>query len=156
MAHKTFISYKYSEAQYIRDIIIEALGDDASYYRGETSDSPDMTDYKTDSIKRVLSDMIYSTSVIIVVITQHVDSSEWIKWEIEYATGRSSREGRQSQNNGVVVVYDDNRLSECPYNRTMKLIYGSSDPVVVPLSVFLNYSSEYIDMAYKKSKGIAS
>lgn len=30
MAHKTFISYKYSEAQNLRDRIIKALGDDAS------------------------------------------------------------------------------------------------------------------------------
>ena len=29
MAHKTFISYKYSEAQKLRDDIIEALGEDA-------------------------------------------------------------------------------------------------------------------------------
>ena len=41
MAHKTFISYKYSEAQNLRDRIIKALGDDASYYQGETSESPD-------------------------------------------------------------------------------------------------------------------
>lgn len=33
MAHKTFISYKYSEAQELRDRIIEAMGDDASYYQ---------------------------------------------------------------------------------------------------------------------------
>ena len=30
MAHKTFISYKYSEAQDLRDNIIDALGDDAT------------------------------------------------------------------------------------------------------------------------------
>lgn len=41
MAHKTFISYKYSEAKNLRDDIIDALGDDATYYKGETSDSPD-------------------------------------------------------------------------------------------------------------------
>ena len=44
MVHKTFISYKYSEARNLRDDIIEALGDDATYYKGETSDSPDLTD----------------------------------------------------------------------------------------------------------------
>ena len=37
MAHKTFISYKYSEATDLRDRIIEAMGDDATYYQGETS-----------------------------------------------------------------------------------------------------------------------
>ena len=47
MAHKTFISYKYSEAQGLRDNIIKKLGDDASYYKGETSESPDLTDTST-------------------------------------------------------------------------------------------------------------
>ena len=31
MAHRTFISYKYSEAQDLRDRIIKALGKDADY-----------------------------------------------------------------------------------------------------------------------------
>ena len=47
MAHKTFISYKYSEARALRDMIINALPNDyAQYYMGETSDSPDMGDEK--------------------------------------------------------------------------------------------------------------
>lgn len=62
MAHKTFISYKYSEAQKLRDSIINALGDDATYYKGETSASPDLTDTTTDNIKRHLTDMMYDTS----------------------------------------------------------------------------------------------
>ena len=43
MARETFIAYKYSEAQDLRDEIIEKLGADASYYQGETAESPDMT-----------------------------------------------------------------------------------------------------------------
>lgn len=50
MAHKTFISYKYSEAQDLRDRIINELGDDASFYMGETSNSPDLTDTSTENI----------------------------------------------------------------------------------------------------------
>lgn len=42
MAHKTFISYKYSESQELRDRIIQAMGSDAAYYTGETSESPDI------------------------------------------------------------------------------------------------------------------
>lgn len=53
MAHKTFISYKYSEAQDLRDAIIDAMGDDASYYQGETSESPDLTDTSTENIKSI-------------------------------------------------------------------------------------------------------
>ena len=32
MAHKTFISYKYSESRELRDRIIQAMGSDAAYY----------------------------------------------------------------------------------------------------------------------------
>ena len=37
MAHKTFISYKYSESRELRDRIIKAMGSDAAYYTGEAS-----------------------------------------------------------------------------------------------------------------------
>lgn len=104
MAHKTFISYKYDEAQDVRDRIISALGDDASYYKGETSDSPDLTDTTTDNIKRVLKDMLYDTSVTIVVISPKMKYSNWIDWEIEYSLKRVTRRGRTSQTNGVVGV----------------------------------------------------
>ena len=72
MAHKTFISYKYSEAQRLRDDIIAALGDDATYYKGETSDSPDLTDTSTENIKRNLRNMMYDTSVTIVIISPNM------------------------------------------------------------------------------------
>ena len=63
MAHKTFISYKWSEAQQLRDDIIDALGEDASYYKGETSDSPDLTDTTTDNIKKNLRDSFQYSSL---------------------------------------------------------------------------------------------
>ena len=77
MAHKTFISYKYSEAQDLRDAIIDAMGDDASYYQGETSESPDLTDTSTENIKKHLRDMMFDTSVTIVLITPHMKESKW-------------------------------------------------------------------------------
>lgn len=104
MAHKTFISYKYSEAQSLRDRIIYALGDDATYYRGETSDSPDLSDTSTQNIKRVLSDMMYDTSVTIVIISPHMKESKWIDWEIEYCLKNITRKDRTSHTNGVVGV----------------------------------------------------
>lgn len=59
MAHKTFISYKYSELQGLRNRIINNLESDTTYYKGETSDSPDLTDTTTDNIKRRLRGMMY-------------------------------------------------------------------------------------------------
>lgn len=104
MAHKTFISYKYSEAQGLRDKIIDALGDDASYYKGETSDSPDLTDTTTENIKKKLTDMMYDTSVTIVIISPNMTKSKWIDWEIEYCLKEISRKNRTSHTNGVVGV----------------------------------------------------
>ncbi|PXY01743.1 hypothetical protein DF185_09775 [Marinifilum breve] len=104
MAHKTFISYKYSEAQGLRDEILEALGDDATYYMGETSDSPDLTDTSTENIKKNLTDMMYGTSVTIVIISPNMTDSKWIDWEIKYCLKKISRKDRISQTNGVVGV----------------------------------------------------
>lgn len=104
MAHKTFISYKYSEARQLRDDIICALGDDASYYKGETSDSPDLTDTTTENIKRNLRDMMYDTSVTIVIISPNMKQSKWIDWEIEYCLKKTTRKNRTSHINGVVGV----------------------------------------------------
>lgn len=104
MAHRTFISYKYSEAQELRDRIIEALGDDAEYYMGETSDSPDLTDTSTENIKKNLTDMMFGTSVTIVILSPHMKESKWIDWEIEYCLRQYTRKDRTSHTNGVVGV----------------------------------------------------
>lgn len=104
MARKTFISYKYSEAQDLRDNIIKALGKDAQYYQGETSDSPDLTDTSTENIKKKLKDMMYNTSVTIVIISPNIKKSKWIDWEIEYCLKKITRKDRTSQRNGLIGV----------------------------------------------------
>ena len=104
VARKTFISYKYSEARSLRDDIIKALGKDAMYYKGETSASPDLSDRKTETIKEHLKDMIFGTSVTIVIISPHMIESNWIDWEIEYSLREYSRNGKASKSNGIVGV----------------------------------------------------
>lgn len=104
MAHKTFISYKYSEARDLRDKIIDALGEDSSYYKGETSESPNMDDLNTETIKKNLCDMMYDTSVTIVIISPNMKDSKWIDWEINYCLRKQTRKGRTSQRNGIVGV----------------------------------------------------
>lgn len=104
MARKTFISYKYSEAIDLRDNIITALGEDATYYTGETSLSPDMTDKTTDHIRGKLKDMIYSTSVTIVLLSPNMKQSAWIDWEIEYSLKQIKRRDITSSTNGIVAV----------------------------------------------------
>jgi hypothetical protein len=104
MAYNTFISYKYSEAKDLRDRIVESLGEDAKYYRGETSESPDMSDKTTDYIKDKLKNLIYSTSVTIVIISPNMKQSNWIDWEIEYSLKQIKRGDRKSSTNGVLGV----------------------------------------------------
>lgn len=104
MAYKTFISYKYSEASDLRDRIVDSLGEDARYYQGETSESPDFSDNTTDYIKEKLKDMIYSTSVSIVVISPNIKKSKWIDWEIEYSLKQIKRGDKTSGTNGVLGV----------------------------------------------------
>jgi Thoeris protein ThsB, TIR-like domain len=104
MARRTFISYKYSEAQETRDDILESLGKDAIHYMGETSDSPDISDTKTDNIKKRLKDMMYDTSVTIVIVTPKIKQSKWIDWEIEYSLKEITRNDRTSRSNGIVGV----------------------------------------------------
>lgn len=104
MEHKTFISYKYSESKDLRDKIIKVLGKDAKYYKGENVDSKDMTDFKRQTIEKNLSDMMYDTSVTIVILSPKMRESDWIGWEISYCLKKTTREGRTSQRNGVVAV----------------------------------------------------
>jgi hypothetical protein len=104
MARKTFISYKFSEAQKLRDNILEKLGEDAQYYQGETAESPDLTDTSTENIKKNLKDMMYNTSVTIVIISPNIKNSKWIDWELEYCLKEISRKDRTSYTNGIVAV----------------------------------------------------
>ena len=103
MSHKTFISYKYSEARELRDKIINSLGD-VTYYKGETSYSPDLTDESTEHIKEELKKMMYDTSVTVVILSPNMTDSKWIDWELEYCLKNIVRKNRTSCTNGIVGV----------------------------------------------------
>lgn len=104
MAHKTFISYKYSESKELRDKIIEKMGEDAIYYNGENGFSPNKSDDSEDAIWNYLKDMIWPTSVTIVILSPEMLKSSWIESEISYSLKKISRDGKQSKRNGVVAV----------------------------------------------------
>lgn len=104
MAHETFISYKYSDARDVRDRIFENMGEYAKFYRGENGFSPNKSDDSDDVIWNYLKDMIWDTSVTIVVLSPEMLKSSWISDEISYSLKKISRDGTQSQRNGVVAV----------------------------------------------------
>lgn len=163
MAYKTFISYKYNESQALRDAIIKKLGSDATYYRGETSSSPDLTDLKTDSIKKKLKDMIYDTSVIVVILSPNMTESKWIDWEIEYSLKEIKRGDAHSKTNGIVAViskiegnyewfkhfsynYHDKRVVNFDMKKTFEIIsknHFNSRPPIWHCSKCKTYDSDY-------------
>lgn len=104
MSHKTFISYKYDEARSYRDDVIDALGEDGRYYRGETAESPNISSLTVDSIKRRLAAMIYSTTVTIVLISPNMKKSSWMEWEIAYSLRCTARQEKHSSANGLIGV----------------------------------------------------
>ncbi len=104
MAHETFISYKYSDAVDVRDRIYENMGEYAKFYRGENGFSPNKSDDNDDVIWNYLKDMIWGTSVTIVVLSPEMLQSSWMSDEISYSLKKISRDGTQSQRNGVVAV----------------------------------------------------
>lgn len=104
MARETFIAYKYSEAKDLRDEIIEKLGDDASYYQGETAESPDLTNTTVENIKENLKNMIFGTSVTIVIISPNLKNSNWVDWEIQYSLKEYKRGSFKSRTNGIIGV----------------------------------------------------
>jgi len=93
--------------------------------------------------------MIFDTTVIIVVISPNVDRSEWVKWEVNYATGRQTRNYRQSQPDGVVKVMDGGYQYA---SEVSKLIDEKSNPVTVQLEDFLRNPQLYIEKAYEQRR----
>lgn len=135
MARQTFISYKYDEAQDLRDQILEVLGDDARFYKGETSESPDRTDQTTETIKNALKDMLYSTSVLIIIASPNMNTSNWIEWEIQYALREQKRNVTTSKPNGALVVI---KSVEGSYDWLMESIKGDDG------CVYRRYNTELL------------
>lgn len=92
------------EAILIKDDYEKYYREHATYYKGETSESPDLTDTSTENIKKNLKDMMYDTSVTIVILSPNMKESKWIDWEIEYCLKDITRKDRTSHTNGVVAV----------------------------------------------------
>ena len=102
MGREVFVSYKYSDAVDTRDEIRDKLGKEGHYYNGERGYVA--LEKAGETIKNYLKDMIYDTSVTIVVISPQVKYSNWVDWEIRYSLRQTTRDGRTSHRNGIVCV----------------------------------------------------
>lgn len=102
MGHEVFVSYKFSDAVDTREEIRKKLGKEGHFYNGEKGF---VALEKADStIKEYLKNMIFSTSVTVVVISPQVKMSNWVDWEIRYSLRQQSRNGITSHRNGIVCV----------------------------------------------------
>jgi hypothetical protein len=102
MAHKVFVSYKYSDAVETRKKIITALEGNGDYYKGERGYVA--LGYADSTLKQYLGAKIFDSKVTVVVISPNVTQSSWVEWEIRYSLETHTRNDRTSGRNGVVCV----------------------------------------------------
>lgn len=121
--------------------------------------------------------MIYDSSVLLVIISPNVSTSEWVDWEIGYALRNATRNGRTSKRNGILCVVQKDRYNSVSwaydYNGNvysfymprrirlnMESTYGSQSVIrsrkpdyciVVSEKNFMINPEKYIEEAYKRS-----
>lgn len=177
MGRKVFVSYKFSDGKECKDRIMAKLGSQGQIYKGERGYN-DLSSYSSETIKDYLSDMIYDSSVLLVVISPNVARSAWVDWEIGYALRNATRNGRTSKRNGILCVVQKDRYSgnsswafdyygnvyktylPTKIAHNMQTTYGSlsfwekPNPdycVVVSESTFMANPEKYIEEAYSKA-----
>lgn len=100
--HKVFVSYKFSDGVDTRIKIMNKLGDKGHIYKGEKGF--ERLELADNTIKEYLKDMIFDSSVTVVIISPQVTQSAWVDWEIRYSLTSTTRNGRTSKRNGVICV----------------------------------------------------
>ena len=177
MGRKVFVSYKYSDGRDCKDRIMLKLNNQGNVYKGEKGFN-DLSSYASSTIKSYLSDMIYDSSVLLVVISPKVSQSDWVDWEIGYALRNTSRDGRASKRNGIVCVIQKDYYtgsSSWAYDykgdvyetylprrivQNMQETYGALSIferpnrdycVIVTESTFMSDPQKYIERAYERS-----
>jgi len=124
MARKIFVSYKYGdtsvepltnnffETTKARDYVTELqqlLSDNNEIYKGENDDE-DLSDFKDSTIESRLKNKIFDSSITIVIVSKGMKSwfddekDQWMPWEISYSLRESSKNGRRSRPNGVLML----------------------------------------------------
>lgn len=128
MGNKVFISYKFDDGQvkdlpdvgdaivrdYV-DILVERLEKLGYISKAEDTDE-DLSDYSEEYIESVLYDLIWDSSVTILLISPGMKESgkrekqQWIPWEVSYSLRNVRKGGRVSHRNAMlaVVLPDEN------------------------------------------------
>lgn len=128
MGNKVFISYKYHDGNVqplaynplatVRDYvdILVHLLKNSGYISKAENRNEDLSAYTDDTIEEKLHELIWDSSVTIVLISPHmkeprkVEREQWIPWEVSYSLREVTRGERTSHSNAVlaVVLPDEN------------------------------------------------
>jgi hypothetical protein len=108
-------------ARHYVDKIIEKLEhDDEHVYKGE-HDGESMQALADTTISSKLGDKIFYSSVTIVLVSKGMknhllpESEQWMPWEISYSLKEQSRQGQNSNTNGVIAVILPDEMGSYEY-----------------------------------------
>lgn len=132
-ANNVFVSYKYHDSNVeslcgsktiVRDYVnhLQDIFDKSEkvYYRGEEDDN-DLSDFTDDAIRHHLSNMIFYTTVTIVLLSPNMydrslpENKQWIPWEISYSLKETRRESGKSHMNAILAVVLPDRNGKYDY-----------------------------------------
>lgn len=133
MGNKVFISYKFNDGQvkdlpdvgdtivrdYV-DILVERLESLGYISKAEDTDE-DLSDYSEEYIETVLHELIWDSSVTIVLISPQMkepgktERAQWIPWEVSYSLREVTRGGRTSHSNAVLAVVLPDQFGQYNY-----------------------------------------
>ncbi len=144
MGRNVFISYRYGDCDvhqfpnshhettsrdYV-NVIKKILEETQFYYFRAERDGDDLTGWKDDEIKKKLADLMFYTSITIVLITPRMfknisERNQWIPWEISYSLGNKQRATGTSNMNAILAVVIPDRKGSYRYalHRTKKFKY---------------------------------
>jgi hypothetical protein len=115
------------------------------FYNGEKGYSP--LNLATSTIKDYLKEMIFNTSVTIVVISPNVKYSDWVDWEIRYSLREQTRGGITSHRNGIVCVIQNIKDTYGNMNTNWARDYnGKYKESIFPKAVVENLQETFPDI----------
>lgn len=141
MKTKIFVSYKYADAKVYQDNTLRAKNTMWGAYESITprhylnalssilsdiaiqkweKDGEDLSQFKDETIASKLRDLIYDSSMTIVLVspgmkTNEPEDEQWIPWEISYSLKEIARKDRTSKTNAILAVILPDRTNSYSY-----------------------------------------
>ena len=174
MGRKIFVSYKYKDngvqeladavsptwpsdyVTYIQNHIINGQSDNV--YKGEKNDE-DLSNKSDDYIWEHLKAKIYDSTVTIVLVSPNMkepnkwERNQWIPWEISYSIRKTTRGGRTSQRNALLVVILPDKNGKYDYYNDLTLFRILQKNISNGLAnvVNWNYFKKYPNISINKA-----